>query len=909
MSGRLPAAPSLLSSAVPTGPGGMQASISTMPTADSRLALSAGQPARDFGQRLSALAERFDQRADTAAAEAGREAGRAAGDADPGATPVMGGGIWRSAFERGATEAAGRRVEIMARAEFGQLAERHAADPQGFEAGVAEFQGRLLKGLPAPVRVQATQTLDGLAGQFRSGIAEQAQRQMAEERLATFQDANTARLASIERLALNAVRDPRLTAQLDAERDNMRADIIAMGPRSAFTFGGITYPPDPTRAGALNPVQMGRIIRQAEDTEREGVALGAFRAGPRSEGWINEFERRELSPGQASGLRPDQVARLTGTMRAEAARDRALAREGRADAREALAPQIEARRIAIAATGSAEALGPLSPALVRRAGLNSELIATNERNEQQLFTARQSLNDPEGRAALVPRLAPGGDLFAADPRRAVALANQVQGLNERDAAARLNVQAADRLAIQQSEAEAAITAGRPAAAFRPIISPEEGRAAGLPPERVEVINAEARRTLRITAAQAEVPNATPERLAEIRASLAQDGPGAGENRQVLEQLERAQAQRATALARDPAAYAVAQRPELQRLQQQALESGEPGAMGRFTAALIAAQADLGVPPGQRQPLPRAILDNLGRAVGDATSATTMAGSAGALLGAVGPERLREALAGITGPQAEVRREAVAVASMLQSRDPALARQIMQGALLLRDNPVPALTTAAVEAEADRAIGNAFRALPSARSQVVAAARALYAAEAGERGELAKAFDRDRFAAAIERVQPMASYGSGTVPLPPGLDARGLSALMSDLPAQALAGAMAGDGRAITPGLVARGGFDLTARGAGRYELTYGGRQVLDARGMPFLLNLAEVARMPGAVDPPPLDAPVVPRLRMPVGRARESSPAAQPLAVPPASPPAPAPVDRRAGLREQLRDLREAPPR
>ena len=156
--------------------------------------------------------------------------------------------------------------------------------------------------------------------------------------------------------------------------------------------------------------------------------------------------------------------------------------------------------------------------------------------------------------------------------------------------------------------------------------------------------------------------------------------------------------------------------------------------------------------------------------------------------------------------------------------------------------------------------------------------------------------RSTAAAKRLRSNALASYGNGTVPLPPGLDARGLSALMSDLPPQALAGAMAGNGVAITPGMVARGGFDLTARGQGRYELTYGGRQVLDARGAPFLLNLAEAARMPRTADPADPagpEVPVAPRLRVPTARARDNAPAAPADTRPPADAPAGEPAPPR----------------
>jgi hypothetical protein len=128
--------------------------------------------------------------------------------------------------------------------------------------------------------------------------------------------------------------------------------------------------------------------------------------------------------------------------------------------------------------------------------------------------------------------------------------------------------------------------------------------------------------------------------------------------------------------------------------------------------------------------------------------------------------------------------------------------------------------------------------PTARSEAIAAATALYAAEAAQRGETAGAFDAGRFRAALARVQPVVRWDGQTLPVPGGMTPRAFTDRLENLPPEALAGAMAQDGRAITPAMIARGGLELTPVGSGLFELRYGGNQVMDGRaGGAFRLRI------------------------------------------------------------------------
>ncbi|MDW8399718.1 MAG: hypothetical protein RMK90_14270 [Acetobacteraceae bacterium] len=77
-------------------------------------------------------------------------------------------------------------------------------------------------------------------------------------------------------------------------------------------------------------------------------------------------------------------------------------------------------------------------------------------------------------------------------------------------------------------------------------------------------------------------------------------------------------------------------------------------------------------------------------------------------------------------------------------------------------------------------------------------------------------------------------------------------LLRALPEAALAGAQAADGRAITPAMLARGGFTLHAIAPGRYRLRWGGYDVLDAArpGQAFVLDLNGLSPVPPTATSP-----------------------------------------------------------
>jgi hypothetical protein len=141
-------------------------------------------------------------------------------------------------------------------------------------------------------------------------------------------------------------------------------------------------------------------------------------------------------------------------------------------------------------------------------------------------------------------------------------------------------------------------------------------------------------------------------------------------------------------------------------------------------------------------------------------------------------------------------------------------------------------------------------VPAARAQIVSAATALYAAERAAAGKAGGAFDTGAFRAALTRVQPVTRWDGQTLPLPGGMEAGRFQEVLGNLPPAALAGAMAEDGRAITPAMIARGGFELVPVGSGLFELRFGGRQVMRREGGAFRLDVPAAAALPAPSAPP-----------------------------------------------------------
>jgi soluble lytic murein transglycosylase-like protein len=948
-----------------------------------------------IGDRINQLVTSIERETTRRAEAAAIDAGTAAGEANPGSQMEGGGANYQAAFNRAAAESSRRRLEISARSEFDRLAREHDANPAAFTAAVAQYREEVLGSLPETMRPRVAPGLDAMARPYLHGITKHQDRAVADERVATFQRVYDDRLGAIERSGLRGD-DPAARADAAREMASIERDLIALGPRHAFTYMGREYPADPTRAGALTLTQISERVNQARDTELMGVARGQFQRGPRTEEWVAQFERRGEA-GELPGIRPEMARTMASRFRSEIARDRSALNESQRQARVELTPIIERNRVAILETGAPVEV--IDNSRLVAAGIDPARHRAAETAQMEGWQARSDLNtmtNPAAAQEVADRFMPGGALFNADPQNARQVLELARSRGAQIRASALEFSAADRVAqttagiaratrvassvpadwvphIQRAAQDNGLpefllraqigqesggragavsragasgpaqimpgTAANPGFGLPPlpadaindparaipwaarllgrlrehyngnlehalaaynwgpgnvdrwvregarpealpaetrqylavlmpaagiagvsgpggdptappgsparmpgVITPEEARAAGHTPEWLAQANARAEEQIRTASLRAQVLVATPADRPGIEAQLAQIGERAAENARLSQVYAETLQERQRAIREDPAGFVASISPTLQNLQQR-VGQGEMEALPQLMEGLRFEQERQGIPPADRTALPRPIAEGIAASIAMAPDAQTALQRLAAVRQAVGEGRLPDALAGLRldGAIPAERRQAVLAAASISRDSPQTAEQIMRGVYALRDNPVAALTPARMQPVADTVLGNAFQDMPQARDMAVAAARAVYAAEALAEGRMGQPFDASRFRSALERVMPMTSYNGHPTPLPPRMQPAAFSRLMDSLPAEALEGARASDGRPFTPAMAAQGGTRLVPIGPGQYRLNYGAFQVLDPQGRVFVLNLNDRA--------------------------------------------------------------------
>ncbi|MBR0653292.1 lytic transglycosylase domain-containing protein [Roseomonas terrae] len=963
-----------------------------VPAAGAGAAMVAGQQMEGIGDRIMRLVDRRNAREDAAAQEDAAAAGAAAGDAAPGTEMEGGGELYRRAYNRAAMESGSRRLEITARTELERIAREHPADPVGFQRAAAAWRDGVLEPMPEAFRTRAAPALDGMTGRYVREAQNANDRAVADERGASFTAALPGRMASVEQLGLSLATTPAARAELEREQTALRDDLVAMGPRSAFTFEGTQYPADPTRAGRYSLEQMAEIRRHAQDAEVVAVARGAFRTGPQTLEAVEAWERR-AEAGEIPGLRPDQARNIAATLRRDIAQDRAARTEGQREARTALQPRLEADRVAIAERG--EPVSGLLDSELTAAGINVGEYRAQERARMAGWQAQQDLrgiDTPQRAQEIADRFAPGSPLFMADPANAARVLNLARERGAQVNAAALQDAIRDRSATLTTNAAAAVrhanavpqewrpivsaaaaqhgvpeflglallgresggragavspagavgpaqimpaTAADPGFGMQPlprealtdparaipwafqyyrrlldafggnhehalmaynwghqnvrrwidggrsgtvpdetrryveallpatggdpsrvgtrlpaIVSAEEAAAAGQTPEWAARVSGEASQAAMQAALRVRAATASPEERRLVELELAQaGGDNAAEAARLSAAWREALDHRDRGIAEDPAGYVAQVSPALQALQQRVV-AGDMEALPSLIDGLAAEQQRQGVPEPQRRVLPQALVTALSDSVVQAPTPQQGLERLRGLHAAVGQDRLVQVMqqARLTGGDQDTRRDVAIMAATRVGSDPTLAGQILQGLQVLRDSPPSNMPQPRMSADADSELGEAFAASPAARDGVLAAARAIYAAELSAAGELGRTYDSSRFRAAIARVAPTTSYNGARTRLPSGVDGDAFHRTLDRLPESAMADAAAG-GRRFTGDMLQHGAARLVAVGDGRYQVLYNGMSVMSASrpGAPFILDMRGVAPTP----PPP----------------------------------------------------------
>lgn len=409
-------------------------------------------PVQTGGPQLLSLSDRINgvlqsraRRDDQEAQAAGAEAGLTAGLAQPGAQMQDGGSLYRAAFNRAALEGAGRRLEIDARGTLDRLAREHEADPGAFEQAYKAYQEGVLQGMPQPLQDRLRPTLDLLGQPYTRQLTTALERRTQDQRIATFNEALPLRISAIERAAVAAAGDPNSLVDIAREQATLRTELIALGPRQAFTLNGQEIPADPTRAGALSIAQITERLANAQEVEALGTARGMFRNSPQTEAWVLDFEARG-EKGEIPGISPGMARRIAGEFRRDLAQNRAAENEARNAARAEIAGLIDQDRRAIADSG--RPISGITDEQLARAGYNVPQYRAAEAAQISGWQAKQdllALTSSTDATAIAARFAPGTQLFAADPATAMAVRQLARERGAQIESAALDRTLADRI--------------------------------------------------------------------------------------------------------------------------------------------------------------------------------------------------------------------------------------------------------------------------------------------------------------------------------------------------------------------------------------------------------------------------------------------------------------------------------
>jgi len=208
-----------------------------------------------------------------------------------------------------------------------------------------------------------------------------------------------------------------------------------------------------------------------------------------------------------------------------------------------------------------------------------------------------------------------------------------------------------------------------------------------------------------------------------------------------------------------------------------------------------------------------------------------------------------------GDRTSPRVQAFTVAAARSSSNPRQAAEILRGMEVMRQLKPPAVEGADWSRTLVEEMGPVLSGRPDTLAQVGEAARAIYSQRfaTGDRPEgLAAKLDPAKFREILNEIMPTVKLGGGffgggqRIPVPrPGMTQTDFDTDMARMPASALAGARAADGRPITPDIVRRDGR-LVPVAEGMYEVRINGMEVLGEGGRNFRLDM----RQPFTPDPP-----------------------------------------------------------
>lgn len=310
-------------------------------------------------QALSQISGRVGQMADRAAAEEGAREGARQG-LSPEFRPRRDGTIRGRAFDQAGMRSVALRTNSALRTGLAEAFDASDGNPEVFNQAAAELRAKYVEA--APVELRADLEADFVNARFGYDrefvrLADKAEADALGAEAMLLLDG---RVKDIGRTAFQAGLDEAADRLLAAETETLAADLLAYGPKTAFTFNGREYAADESRAGILTLEQVQETLIKSGSLIANNRVKGAFGRtqglkGKRAflDDFMADYAKGEGVAGmmnldEAEALQREMAAEIRGLeaeqkaaqaeLRSQAAEIRANIREYRGFAKDGLVP-------------------------------------------------------------------------------------------------------------------------------------------------------------------------------------------------------------------------------------------------------------------------------------------------------------------------------------------------------------------------------------------------------------------------------------------------------------------------------------------------------------------------------------------------------------------------------------------
>jgi hypothetical protein len=234
-----------------------------------------GAVAETVAGALSGLASQIGQLADRAADAEGRLEGAREG-LDPEFRPRRNNTVSGRAYDEAGLRSMSLRTNSALRSELATAFETAKGDVRKFQDAATALRAKYVEATPDEIRPSLEADFETMRFGYDREFVRLADAAEAEQLAAEAMGLLDGRVKDIGRTAFMGGLDGAADTVLEMEINALTADTLAYGPKTAFTFRGVEYAADPSRAGVLSLPQIEETLQKTGSQVGINRVKGAF---------------------------------------------------------------------------------------------------------------------------------------------------------------------------------------------------------------------------------------------------------------------------------------------------------------------------------------------------------------------------------------------------------------------------------------------------------------------------------------------------------------------------------------------------------------------------------------------------------------------------------------------------------